>query len=115
MLTEVQAQFSQDSDMYTTMGSALLIGRQYAEAVEAFALAVRLDPTSSPKEADLGQAYAALGDRASGAHHLERAMELDPVNLGAAYQLIAIYNANSETAKAEQLSQRLSSIVQQKK
>jgi tetratricopeptide (TPR) repeat protein len=115
MLTEVQAQFSQDSDMYTTMGSALLIGRQYAEAVQAFALAVRLDPTSSTKEGDLGQAYAALGDSAAAEHHLERAMELDPVNLGAAYQLIAIYNANSETTKAEQLSQRLSIIVQQKK
>ena len=66
------------------LGSALLAGRQYAEAVEAFALATRLDPTSSPKEANLGQAYAALGDRTAAEQHLERAMELDPVNLSAA-------------------------------
>jgi Tfp pilus assembly protein PilF len=114
MLTEVQTQFSQDSDMYTTMGSALLTGRQHGEAVEAFALAVRLDPKSSPKEANLGEAYASMGDRVSAEQHLERAMELDPVNLSAAIQLMGIYNANNETAKAQQLSQRLSSIVQQK-
>jgi hypothetical protein len=50
MLTEVQAQFPEDSDLYTTLGSALLAGRQYGEAVQAFVLAVRFDPRSSPKE-----------------------------------------------------------------
>jgi tetratricopeptide (TPR) repeat protein len=114
MLTEVQAQFSQDSDMYTTMGSALLAGRQFGEAVEAFALAVRLDPKSSPKEANLAQAYAALGDPTAAAHHLEKAIDLDPVNLGAAFQLIGLYNASGQGARADQLSQRLAGIVQKK-
>lgn len=115
MLTEVQAQFPQDSEMYATIGSALLAGRQYGEAVQAFELAVRFDPNSSPKEANLGHAYAALGDRALAERHLERAMDLDPVNLGAAFQLIGIYNANGEGAKADQLSRRLTSIVQEKR
>jgi hypothetical protein len=115
MLTEVQSQFSEDSDMYTTMGTALLAGRQYGEAVEAFKLAVRFDAKSSPKEANLGQAYAALGDRSEAELHLEKAMDLDPVNLSAAFQLIGLYDANGEGAKAQQLSQKLSAIVQEKK
>jgi hypothetical protein len=111
MLTEVQAQFPQDSEMFNTMGSALLAGRKYDEAVQAFALAVRFDPVSSPKEANLGLAYAALGDHALAEQHLEKAMDLDPVNLSAAFQLISLYNVNGDSAKAGQLSQRLKSIV----
>ena len=49
-LTEVKQQFPRDSEMYNTMGSALLIGRQYGEAAQAFELAVRFDPNSSPKK-----------------------------------------------------------------
>jgi hypothetical protein len=112
MLTEVQAQFPEDSEMYTTLGSALLAGRQYSEAVQAFALAVRFDPKSSPKEANLGQAYAALGDHALAEEHLEKAMDFDPLNLSAAFRLIGMYKANGDGAKADELSRRLTSIVQ---
>ena len=115
MLTEVQAEFTQDSEMFNTMGSALLAGRKYDEAVQAFALAVRFDPASSPKEANLGLAYAVLGDHALAERHLEKAMDLDPVNLSAALQLISLYNVNGDAAKADQLSQRLKSIVQDNK
>ncbi len=114
MLTEVQALFPQDSEMFTTMGSALFAGHQYGEALQAFELAVRFDPTSSPKEANLGLTYAALGDHALAEQHLQKAMDLDPVNLSAAFQLIGLYNANGDEAKADQLSQRLKSIVQEK-
>jgi hypothetical protein len=112
MLTEVQAEFPEDSEMYTTLGSALLAGQQYGEAVQAFALAVRFDPKSSPKEANLGQAYAALGDHTLAEEHLKKAVDLDPVNLSAAFQLIGIYKANGDGAKADELSRRLTSIVQ---
>ena len=111
MLTEVQTKFPQDSEMYTTIGTALLVGREYSEAVRAFELAVRFDPKSSPKEADLGNAYAALGDQAMAERHLEKAVDLDPLNLSAAIQLIEIYNKNGEGTKAKQLSERLTSIV----
>ena len=114
MLTEVQAQFPQDSEMFTTMGSALFAGRQFGEALQAFELAARFDPTSSPKEANLGLTYAALGDRALAEQHLRKAMDLDPVNLSAAFQLIGLYNATGDAAKADQVSQRVKSIVQEK-
>jgi hypothetical protein len=111
MLTEIQTKFPQDSEMFTTIGSALLAGRQYAEAVQAFELAVRFDSKSSPKEANLGNAYAALGDQTMAEQHLEKAMDLDPLNLSAAIQLIEIYNKKGEGTKATQLSERLTRIV----
>jgi hypothetical protein len=113
-LTEVQSQFPQDSEMFNTMGSALLAGRQYAEAIQAFALAVRFDPASSPKETNLGVAYAAAGDQAQAREHLEKALDLDPVNLTAAFQLIAMYKSSGESEKANQLSHRLEATLQAK-
>jgi hypothetical protein len=111
MLTQVQQQFSQDSEMYNTIGNALLVGRQYGEAVQAFALAVRYDPGSSPKELNLGQAYSAAGDQKQAQQHLERAMELDPLNLNAATLLMGIYDKEGQPAKAQELSKRIASLV----
>ena len=39
-------------------------------------------------------------------------MDLDPVNLSAAFQLIGLYKANGDGAKADQLSRGLTSMVQ---
>jgi cytochrome c-type biogenesis protein CcmH/NrfG len=110
-LTEVQQQFPQDSEMYDGFGSALLAGGQYSEAVQAFELAVRFDPSSSKRETSLGQAYLLLGDRNSGDHHLERAMELDPLNLTAAALLIQSYDQSGRPEKSEQLSKKLAGLT----
>jgi Flp pilus assembly protein TadD len=113
MLTEVQQQFSEDSEMYNAIGNALFVGQQYGEAVQAFALAVRYDSKSSPKEMNLAQAYSAAGDQKLAQQHLERAMELDPLNLSAATLLMTIYDKNGEPAKSEELSKRLAKLVAQ--
>lgn len=42
-LTTVQQQFSQDSELYNMLGTALIAGQQYGEAVQAFAFAARYD------------------------------------------------------------------------
>jgi tetratricopeptide (TPR) repeat protein len=113
-LTTVQQQFPQDSELYNMLGTALIAGQQYGEAAEAFALAVRFDRASSPKEASLGQAYRAGGQEALGEQHLERAMELDPLNLSAAALLIDAYDKSGKSAKSDQLSQEISKLVQSK-
>jgi tetratricopeptide repeat protein len=113
-LTAVQQQFPQDSEMYNMFGAALIAGRQYNEAVQAFMLAVRFDPSSSPKEASLGQAYLAAGQEELGEQHLERAMELDPLNLSAAALLIDAYDKNGKSSKSDQLSQKIAKLVQTK-
>jgi hypothetical protein len=114
MLTSVQQQFSQDSEMYEAMGNALFAGHKYDEAAEAFELAAHFDPTSSPKQANLGQTYLASGKRDLAERYLETAIELDPLNLSAAALLIKVYRESGETSKADELSKKLTKIVENK-
>ncbi len=87
LLREVQRQFPEDSERSNTMGNALYLRKQYGEAVKAFELAVRFDLGSSQKEANLAQACEAAGDSRLAQQHLERASEIDPLNLNAAVAL----------------------------
>ncbi len=112
MLAEVQQEFPQDSDMYAALGNVLLIGRQYDEAAQAFALAVRYDPHSSSKEASLGAALASGGERSLAEQHLEKALQLDPLNLSAASLLLNVYRDTGENDKADQLARRFNSVLQ---
>jgi hypothetical protein len=114
MLTTVQQQFSQDSEMYEAIGNALFAGHKYDEAAQAFELAVRFDPPSSTKQASLGQTYLASGMRDLAERHLETAMELDPLNLSAAALLIKVYREGGELSKADELSKRLTKIIANK-
>jgi hypothetical protein len=112
-LAGVQAQFSQDSETYNAMGKALYAERNYDQAAQVFEIAVRLDPHSSPKESSLGQAYAALGKQELAVSHLEKAMQLDPLNLSAAFVLIKLYDANGHAAKASVLAGKIAELIQQ--
>jgi tetratricopeptide (TPR) repeat protein len=113
-LTEVQQQFPEDSEMYSSLGSALLAGRQYSEAVQAFELAARFDPSSSQKQASLGQAYLLFGEQEAGERHLEKAMELDPLNLSAAALLMQAYDKSGNPEKSEQLSKKIADLTQKR-
>ena len=110
ILTDVQHQFPDDCEMYTSIGNALFIGRQFSEAAIALELAERCDPKSSVAEANLGSAYAASERNEVAESHFERALDLDPMNLSAAEQLIGLYEKNGETTKAEMLRSKISSL-----
>jgi len=60
MLTEVQAQFSTDSAVFTAMGTALLLGKQSTEAELAFERALQLDPESVGGETNAASATSKL-------------------------------------------------------
>ena len=109
-LTEVQHQFPTDCDMYQSMGTALLIGRQFSEAAIAFEMAEHCDPKSTFTEASLGSAYAASGKEDDAKFHLQLALQLDPMNLSAAEQLVGLYEKDGETPKAEALRAKISAL-----
>jgi hypothetical protein len=110
ILADVQHQFPDDCEMYQSIGNVLFIGRQFSDAVTAFEHAVRCDPRSSPTEANLGSAYASAGRNDAAEVHLERALELDPLNLSAAEQLIGLYEKDGQTTKAEMLKEKISNL-----
>ncbi|HEY2472338.1 MAG TPA: hypothetical protein VGI45_31415 [Terracidiphilus sp.] len=110
ILTEVQHQFPDDCEMYTSIGNALSIGQKYSEAVFAFELAEQCGPKSTSTEANLASAYAASGRNADAEAHFERALDLDPMNLSAAEQLIALYDKEGETTKGETVRNKISSF-----
>jgi hypothetical protein len=109
-LVEVQHEFPDDCEMYNSMGNALSIGQQFSEAAIAFELAARCDPGSSSAEANLGSAYAASGSNEAAEFHLQRALDLDPLNLGAAEQLIGLYEKDGATLKAETIRSKIASL-----
>jgi Flp pilus assembly protein TadD len=110
ILTDVQHQFPDDCEMYQSIGKALFIGRQFSEAVIAFQIAERCDPKSSSTEASLGSTYAATGSNGVAESHLELALDLDPMNLRAAEQLIGVYEKDGETKKADVLRSKISGL-----
>jgi Flp pilus assembly protein TadD len=112
MLTEVQQDYSHDGDMYSSLGTALYLGKKYDEAVRAFELAVRYDPGSSAKEMNLGEAYRASGNLELAQCHLEKAIEIDQLNLGAATALIDLYTETGQASKANDVSHRISALIQ---
>jgi photosynthetic reaction center cytochrome c subunit len=112
MLTEVQDQFSTDSAIFTTMGTALLLGRQSTEAELAFERALQLDPDSVAGETNAASAYLQAGDIDGAVLHLERAVTMDPLHLPADMPLIDLYKRQGNAAKAAELAGKVSTAFE---
>jgi photosynthetic reaction center cytochrome c subunit len=104
MLTEVQKQFSTDSEVFTSMGNALLLAKQTSEAELAFERALQLNPDSAAGETNAASAYLQAGHIDRAITHLERAVAIDPLHLPADAPLIELYQQQGNTAKAAELS-----------
>jgi photosynthetic reaction center cytochrome c subunit len=112
-LTEVQAQFSNDSDFFKWIGEALLLAQQNAEAKIAFERALELDPNSPLAEASAASPYVATGDASPAIAHLERALTLDPLYLPAATTLMSLYQKEGDTAKADALAGKIKAAMEE--
>ena len=111
MLTEVQNQFSADSQVFTSMGNALLLGKQTSEAELAFERALQLHPNSVTEETNSAAAYLQAGDVDSAVSHLERAVSFDSLYLPSDVPLIALYKQQGNMNKAAELSAKVTAAV----
>jgi tetratricopeptide (TPR) repeat protein len=111
LLTEVQDQFSNDSDVFMSMGDALLMAKQTSEAEFAFERVLQLKPDSVIGETKAASASLQAGDVNTAITRLEGAVALDPLHLPAVATLIDLYKQQGNVAKAEQLSARVTATL----
>jgi photosynthetic reaction center cytochrome c subunit len=106
-LTSVQEQFPNDSEFFTWIGEALLFAKQSAEAKFAFERALELDPNSALAEASAATPYIQEGNAGPAIAHLQRSLNLDPLNLPSAMALIGLYREQGKTKEGAQLSDKI--------
>ena len=112
MLTQVQNEFANDSELFSAMGTALLLAGEASEAQLAFQRVLQLQPNSVSGETNLASAFLKNGDSGRAAAHMERAVTLDPLHLPAVEPLIDLYKSEGNTAKATELSTKVNSIIE---
>jgi photosynthetic reaction center cytochrome c subunit len=110
-LTEVQAQFSNDSEFFKWIGEALLLAQQTSEAKIAFERALELDPNSPLAEGSAASPYVASGDANRAIEHLQRALTLDPLYLPAASTLMGLYQKEGDNTEADALAAKIKAAM----
>ena len=107
MLTEVQKAAPGDIGVLRGIGRALLLGKEPLEALRAFEQVLKLMPDNAVSEEDVGIASMESGQAEKAAAHLERALDLDPLQLSAASALQAVYRKQGNNEKAAALRDRM--------
>ena len=107
ILSTVEKAFPDDPAVLNAMAQALLGGGRALEAARRFDRVLAKGPDSAATEADAGRAWMAAGDTSQALRHLERAAQLDPLNLPAAEALMRIYQSQGDQDKAADLSDRV--------
>jgi photosynthetic reaction center cytochrome c subunit len=113
LLAEVQTQFATDSDLFTSIGNALLLAKQTSEAQFAFERALQLRPNSAAAETNAASAYLQAGNIDGAVAHLERAVALDPLHLDAVAPLIRLYKQQGHDVEADALSAKVTALMDQ--
>ena len=78
------------------------------EATRALRHSVQLNPDISQSQELLGKFLARDGQLDEAAGHLERAIVLDPANVGAIYQLAQVYSRKGNASRAKELFAKVS-------
>lgn len=112
MLTEVQKAAPGDIGVLKGIGRALLLGKEPLEALKAFERVLQLVPNSATSEEDVGIACLESGQVEEAASHLERALELDSLQLSAATALQVVYRRQGQNEKAAALGDKMRRTMQ---
>jgi Flp pilus assembly protein TadD len=80
------------------------------EGLQAVERSVRLNPDISQSQELLGKLLARDGRYDEAGSHLERAVNLDPENVAAIYQLAQVYSRSGSTSKAKELFAKVSKM-----
>jgi Flp pilus assembly protein TadD len=73
------------------------------EAIDSLRHSVQLNPDISQSQELLGKLLAREAQFDEAATHLERAVSLEPENVGALYQLAQVYSKKGQTERAKEL------------
>jgi tetratricopeptide (TPR) repeat protein len=112
-LVEVQQQFTNNSAFFRWIGEALFAAKQTSEAKIAFERALQLAPDSSTAETRVAAAYLQAGDTDAAIPHLQRAIQLEPLDLPTASTLFALYKQQGRGAESLDLSSRIKTAMSQ--
>ncbi|HEU4649843.1 MAG TPA: tetratricopeptide repeat protein, partial [Croceibacterium sp.] len=102
--------------LFHTLGLALMRAgaapddRLGDEAATAFTTAVRLDPSYGSAHAELGKILLKRGEVASAIEVLEKAVALEPDEVGPSYALAQALRRQGQTARAQELLARVSRL-----
>jgi len=107
ILSTVEKSFPDDPAVLDAMAQALLGGGRALEAARLFDRVLAKGSDSAASEGDAGRAWMEAGDTAEALAHLERAVQLDPLDLPAAEALMRIYQSQGDRDKASDLSERV--------
>ena len=111
MLTEVQRAAPDDIDVLRAIGRALLLGKEPAEALQAFTRVLELEPARAANEEDAGVACLEAGQTGCAASHLEQALHLDPLRLSASTALQEVYRKQGRSQRAGALADPLENAI----
>lgn len=111
----VQKNFPADPEVLTALGTVLRANHEAARAARLFERVIELRPRDPLAEENAGMAWLDAGEDQTGARHLERALELDPLLLSDIDALLAIYRKTGDRAKEDALMTRVRAAMQTSK
>jgi len=107
MLAGLEKEFPGDPAVLTELGHAFVASGEPLAAAERFERVLQLGPVSAVNEENAGIAWFRAGQIDKAMHHLERAIEFDPLLLPAAEVLVQVYRRQGRTDKLEALGERV--------
>lgn len=105
LYSEMFAADPNSADAHLGLGRLLATEKQHEKAVEELEIAANLAPASEEIQQQLGNAYLNVKRYDAAIKALNKALEIDPRNAGAAFALADAYEAKGMTEEASQARQ----------